>query len=188
VVGIGHTPAPAPQLGNLTLCNGSVSSKISFNLADTTTFAGWRSSNPSIGLTSHGADTIPAFTAVNSGNVPVTDTITVTVKGRGYAWFPSGPWLIKYDIARHIVVDTINMPHSDIALQCAFSPDGSVVYVYSRQTGTEYRSVYAFSASTDQLVRTYPYRDQINDYHQGEMCISPDGQYLYVASSFDNLI
>ena len=187
VVSVGTAPAQVTQISSRTLCNGSASGKIAFSVADTTTFASWRSSNPSIGLTSHGVDTIPAFTAVNNGNTPITDTITVTVKGRGYAWFPSGPWLIKYDIARHVSVDTISMPHSDIALQCAFSPDGSVVYVYSRQTGTVNRSIYAFSTGTGQLVRTYPYRDQINNYHQGEMCISPDGQYLYVASSFGNL-
>ena len=187
VVTVGFTPAPPAQISSRTLCNGSASSKIAFSLSDSTTFTKWRSSNASIGLSAFGVDTIPAFTAVNNGNTTIIDTITVTVKGRGYAWVPSGPWLIKYDIARHVSVDTISMPHSDIALQCVFSPDGSVVYVYSRQTGTVNRSIYAFSTGTGQLVRTYPYRDQINNYHQGEMCISPDGQYLYVASSFGNL-
>ncbi len=78
-----NTVNPAAQVNhvpNIELCNGSVSSPITFSTNNTggiTTFK-WTNSNPTIGLPASGNGNINSFTATNTGNTPVVSTISVT--------------------------------------------------------------------------------------------------------------
>ena len=72
----GEVDQPQSQV----LCNGSTTTPVNFT---TTTTGGtatytWTNSNTSIGLAANGTGNIAAFTALNTGTVPVTATITVT--------------------------------------------------------------------------------------------------------------
>ena len=72
---------PAPnvmQPPSQTLCNGVVANMTALtgNLSGIT--FNWSNNNPSIGLAASGTGDVPAFTATNTGNAPITATITVT--------------------------------------------------------------------------------------------------------------
>ncbi|NSW93265.1 MAG: SprB repeat-containing protein, partial [Bacteroidales bacterium] len=58
------------------VCNGSATSAVNFT--GTGTSYSWTNNNTSIGLAASGNGNIPSFTATNSGNSPITATITVT--------------------------------------------------------------------------------------------------------------
>jgi uncharacterized repeat protein (TIGR02543 family)/uncharacterized repeat protein (TIGR01451 family) len=69
------TPMP-----NDTVCNGTAVTQIDFTTPVTgaTVTYTWESAGDQIGLVASGTGHIPAFTAVNSGNTPLTDSIVVT--------------------------------------------------------------------------------------------------------------
>ena len=72
---------PVPNLvqpPNQTLCNGATTNNITFTGSLSSANYTWTNSNPSIGLDPTGTGNIPAFTATNTTNAPVTATITVT--------------------------------------------------------------------------------------------------------------
>lgn len=68
---------PADQV----LCNGSSTTAVNFLSTVTGTTFSWTNTDPSIGLLGSGTGNIPSFTAVNTGNTPVTAVITVTGYG-----------------------------------------------------------------------------------------------------------
>ena len=72
----GQVNDPADQ----EVCNGSSTAKVTFNTTNvggTTTYS-WVNDLTSIGLAANGTGNISAFTAVNSGSLPVVANITVT--------------------------------------------------------------------------------------------------------------
>ncbi len=78
------TVNPSGQMnipGNQTVCNNSSTGLVTFstnNTVGTTTYS-WTNNTTSIGLAASGSGpTIPSFTALNTGTVPVIATITVT--------------------------------------------------------------------------------------------------------------
>ncbi|HQW91773.1 MAG TPA: WG repeat-containing protein [Ferruginibacter sp.] len=82
------TVNPTPgvvQPANQTLCNGATTNAIAFSGSVSNTIYIWSNNNTSIGLAAAGNGNIPAFTAVNTSNVPVTATVTVTPSAAGCA-------------------------------------------------------------------------------------------------------
>lgn len=80
------TVDPSPDLAqpiNQLLCNGSVTTAVSFASAVNGASFSWTNDNPSIGLPGSGSGNIPAFTVHNNSTVPVTATITVTSAANG---------------------------------------------------------------------------------------------------------
>jgi len=68
------------QVANQVICAGGMTSAVTFTTTNTdgvTTYA-WTNNAPSIGLSASGSGNIASFTALNSTNVPVVATITVT--------------------------------------------------------------------------------------------------------------
>ena len=63
---------------NQNICAGTNAGGYTFNSSVSGTTYTWTNSNPLIGLPASGTGNIPAFTAVNNSNAPVTATITVT--------------------------------------------------------------------------------------------------------------
>lgn len=85
------TVNPAPdvvQPANQTLCNGAATNAINFSGSVTGSTFNWINNNTSIGLPANGTGNIAAFTATNTGNAPVTATITVTASSSGCAGPP----------------------------------------------------------------------------------------------------
>ena len=66
-----------------TVCNNTLSTAVTFTGSVTPTTYTWANSNSSIGLASTGTGNIAAFTAMNSGSVAVTSTVTVTPSANG---------------------------------------------------------------------------------------------------------
>jgi len=72
---------PTPDVlipANQTLCNGSATTAIAFTGTISGSNFTWANDNASIGLPASGVGDIPSFTAINTTNVPVTATITIT--------------------------------------------------------------------------------------------------------------
>lgn len=74
------TIAPSPQ----TVCNNTATTTITFSSNVSNASYAWTNTNSLIGLGSLGsASSIPSFTALNSGNTPITATISVTPTANG---------------------------------------------------------------------------------------------------------
>ena len=72
--------AQVNPLTNIEVCNGNAIPSINFSTTysgGTTTYS-WTNSNTTIALVANGIGSIPAFTAFNSGSIPINATITVT--------------------------------------------------------------------------------------------------------------
>jgi hypothetical protein len=65
-------------VSNQVVCNRSATTAVAFTGAVTGTVYSWTNNTPSIGLAASGTGNIAAFTAVNTTQVPVVATITVT--------------------------------------------------------------------------------------------------------------
>lgn len=80
------TVNPKPDVttsSNVVLCTGEASTQIGFtgNILGTTYT--WSSNTTSIGITASGTNTIPSFTAINTGSTPIIAAITVTPSANG---------------------------------------------------------------------------------------------------------
>ena len=75
-----NPPISVNNVANQVVCNNSSTSPINFTSSASagTVQYNWTNSNSSIGLAASGSGNIPSFTAINSGNSPVTSTIDVT--------------------------------------------------------------------------------------------------------------
>ncbi len=72
-------PSPTVNtIANQVVCNNASTSAINFTGSVTGTVYNWTNNNTSIGLGANGSGNIPSFTAINTGLIPVTATITVT--------------------------------------------------------------------------------------------------------------
>jgi hypothetical protein len=65
-------------VSNQTVCSGTSTAPVNFSGPVPGTVYNWTNNTPSIGLAASGSGNIPSFTAVNTGNAPITATITVT--------------------------------------------------------------------------------------------------------------
>ena len=77
------TVNPQPQVTapqNQVVCNGAQVAAINFTGPSTGTTYVWSNNNPSIGLAASGTGNIGMFTATNTGNTPITATVTVTAQ------------------------------------------------------------------------------------------------------------
>ncbi|MEO6254789.1 MAG: PKD-like domain-containing protein, partial [Ferruginibacter sp.] len=74
---VNPTPAVNP-IANQVVCNGAAIAAIIITGPVAGTVYSWTNSNTNIGLVGAGTNTIPAFTALNTTNAPITATITIT--------------------------------------------------------------------------------------------------------------
>ncbi len=85
------TVKPSPnvtQPADQSVCNGAQSNPVAFSSTVLGTAFNWTNSNTTIGLAASGWGNIPAFTVRNTGNTPVTATITVTPVAAGCTGTP----------------------------------------------------------------------------------------------------
>ena len=75
--------ADVSQPVNQVLCNGTLTSAISFTGSVSNSTYSWINDNPAIGLMATGVGTIPSFAAMNPGNTVVIATISVTPIANG---------------------------------------------------------------------------------------------------------
>ena len=86
------TVKPLPVItpvGNVILCNNDKSGKVTFGANIPGTTFVWTNDTPAIGLAATGNDSVPIFTALNSGNSPLVATITLTPTANGCPGAPA---------------------------------------------------------------------------------------------------
>ena len=82
------TVYPTPNIAavsNQTLCHGVATASVNFTGTVAGTTYSWTNTNPTIGIAASGADSIPSFTALNTGSAPTTADITVMTMANGCA-------------------------------------------------------------------------------------------------------
>ncbi|MBL0057140.1 MAG: beta-propeller fold lactonase family protein [Chitinophagaceae bacterium] len=75
--------AKVNAVGNQVVCNGANTMPVNFSGLVAGTTYNWTNSNNAIGLSSGGTGNIPAFTALNGTNAPISGTISVTPSANG---------------------------------------------------------------------------------------------------------
>ena len=173
---------PKPTINpvsNQTLCNGSNTEAVSFTGPVANTAYNWTSSNPAIGLSASGTGNIPAFTAVNTGTVPITSTITVTPFTAGMAYIPNyvSDNVSVINTATNAVVATIAVGNQPYGV--SNSPDGSRVYV----TNFGSDNVSVINTATNTVMANIPV-----GYNSFGVSTSPDGSRVYVANPGSNYL
>jgi len=160
-------------VGNKTFITGNNTTAINFT-GNANTF-NWVNNTTGIGLPASGTGSIPAFTAVNNGNSPVTATITVTpVNKQSYAYIPNtdASSVSVVDLAANQTIATIPVGQSPIGV--AISPDGAKVYITNQQSSTI--SVINTATNTVQTTFVTP----IGTKPTG-IVVTPDNSKIYVA-------
>jgi gliding motility-associated-like protein len=165
---VSHTSAQSNQ----TVTNGDVTT--SANFPGTGCSYSWVNSNPSIGLPASGTGNIQGFTAINSGDVPVTATITAmpTVSGFAYIFSTIGQ-LSVIDLSTNQIMT--NTATSFRAFGEIISPDGKFIYVTDPSNNT----VITLNAST-YAIEGYTFTG--NNSSPRGITISPDGSKIYVTN------
>jgi hypothetical protein len=88
-VSVTVTPGPTVDpVSNLAFCNGVATQAINFTGPVPGTTYSWTNSNTAIGLGASGTGAIPSFTATNTGNAPISGTITVIPSANGCTGTP----------------------------------------------------------------------------------------------------
>ncbi|TWI98641.1 gliding motility-associated-like protein [Mucilaginibacter frigoritolerans] len=168
-----------PQLyaQNQTVTNGEATATVNFTGSGCT--YNWVNSNPTIGLPASGMGNIASFTAVNTGNTPITATITATPVATGFAYvtnFNNGTLTIV-NTATNSFVTNINVNTTPEGI--SVSPDGTKAYITNEGINT----VSVFNAANNSLQTTIP----VGNTPWG-ICTSPDGNLVYVANSGANTL
>ena len=164
---------------NQTVCAGDTTTAIHFTGTGSGTVYNWTCNNTSIGLAASGTGSIGSFTAVNTGNTPIVDTITVTPVAAGYAYIANGgdSTITVINTSTNAITATIVVGQAPAGV--AVSPDGSKVYVTNSSSG----SVSVISTATNTVVATVtvatsPYG----------IAVTPDGSKIYVACQYSDTV
>lgn len=164
----------ASAQSNQTVTNGDLTTAVNF--AGSGCSYTWVNSNPAIGLPATGSGNIPAFTAVNPGDVPVTATITATPAAAGFAYiFSTIGRLSVIDLSTNQVVnssETLFHAYGEV-----ISPDGRFIYL----TDPGDNAVITIDAATYALV---DYTSTGSNSSPRGIAISPDGSKIYVANEY----
>ncbi|WP_295718013.1 beta-propeller fold lactonase family protein [Mucilaginibacter sp.] len=157
---------------NQTVTNGDITAAANFPGAGCNYT--WVNNNPFIGLPASGSGNIQAFTAINSGNVPVTATITATPTTAGFAYiFSTIGQLTVIDLSTNQIIN--NTTTTFHAFGETISPDGKFIYV----TDPSNNAVITLNATTYAIEGYTPTGN--NSAPRG-ITISPDGNNIYVTN------
>jgi gliding motility-associated-like protein len=162
---------------NQTVTNGAA--VIAVSLAGSPCVYSWVNNNPAIGLAASGTGNIPSFTAVNTGNSPVTATITATSVEYAYIANFSTNNVFVVNTATNAVIDTIPVGNGPYAV--AVSPDGTRAYVTNYDDAT----VSVINTVTNTVIATIvvgvPPQNGMLGTDVEQIVVSPDNSRVYVA-------
>jgi len=142
----------------------------------------WTNDKAGIGLAASGTGNINKFVPVNTGNSPVTATITVTPLLAGFAYianigmFDSDNVLVL-NTSTNKIIDTI--PVGKAPYGVSVSPDGSKAYVTNEYGG----NISVINTATNTVMTTIPV-----DGGPLAICGSLDGKRIYVACTGTNTV
>ena len=172
VLGIVKPLPTVNSVGNQIVSTGNNTTAINFT--GTTNDFSWVNSIPGIGLQASGAGNIPAFTAVNNGNTPITATVTVTPTNKQvYAYIPSANTadVSVIDLAANKTIAKIPVGLGPMGV--AVTPDGTKIYVTNQASNTI--SVINIVNYTTLATITAPSASDPTG-----VVVSPDGSKVYV--------
>jgi gliding motility-associated-like protein len=162
---------------NQTFSAGTATTAINFT--GTAGAYNWTNNTPGIGLAANGIGNIAAFNAVNTGNTPITATITVTP-------VPSGLVFVANSNDRTVsVISTLTnelvatIPVGTKPEGVSVSPDGSRVYVTNRGSN----DISVINTTSNTVIKTIP----VGTNPLG-VVVSPDGSMVYVANQGSNTV
>ncbi|MDB5031396.1 gliding motility-associated C-terminal domain-containing protein [Mucilaginibacter sp.] len=160
-----------------TISNGDNTTVINFPGTGCAYF--WTNSNPSIGLPSKGEGNIPSFTAINTGTVPVTATITATPVTGGTAYIAnSGDGTISLiDVRTNTLTNTL--PVGSNPFEVSVTPGGAWLYI----SNPDANMVSVLNTTTNAIEKTITV-----GYQPVDLVVSPDGTTVYVVNSGDNTV
>jgi gliding motility-associated-like protein len=156
---------------NQTITNGNAINAVNFSGAGCT--YNWVNSNPGIGLPASGIGNISSFTAVNTGNTPITATITATpmaASGNAYITNYGSNTVSVINTATNTIVSTIPVNKNPGAV--IVSHDGSKAYISNFTSG----NISVINTTTNTIIST------INVYNPYGAAISTDDSRLYVSN------
>lgn len=165
--------ATIDAIANQSICKDSISPSIT--LTGSATMYSWTNSNTAIGLGSSGIGNIPAFTAINNTNAPVSATVTATPQ----IGTPSVAYTANYSNHTVSAISTVNqtviatIPVGTNPTSIAVSPNGMFVYVAHQDN-----RLFVISTSNNTVLTTIPVA-----YFGRGIVVSADGSRIYVAHS-----
>ena len=160
---------PACAQSNQTVVAGGSTTAVNFTGSGCT--YNWVNSNPAIGLAASGTGNISSFTAANTGNTPITATITANPISEAYIANDGSNSVTVINTANNTILTTISVGSAPNSI--AASPDGSRVYV-----ANEGQTVSVINTSTHKVIATIP----VGAYPTG-IVVSPDGNRVYVVNN-----
>ncbi|HEX8020405.1 gliding motility-associated C-terminal domain-containing protein [Mucilaginibacter sp.] len=159
------------QSNNQTIPNGGITTAVNFTGANCN--YSWTNSDPSIGLPASGTGNIPAFTAVNNNNHPITATITATPTDANFAYIPNADGKVSViNTATNLV--TAQIPVGSEPWGVSASQDGKKVYVSNSGSN----SVSVINTATNTVTATVT----VGSSPHG-IAVTPDGSRVYVANT-----
>ncbi len=165
--------------GSQTLVNGSVTAPVNFT--GTANAYSWTNDTPSIGLASSGTGNISSFTAINTGNAPVTATITVTPEMPSFAYIANDQEALSViDLNTNTVVAN--------NIQVGISPIGTVVDKYNNRVyvaNQQSQNISVINSITNTVTATIDIRP---GWDPSGLALSPDGTRLYVTEHNNNFL
>jgi gliding motility-associated-like protein len=163
------------QVPNQTVTNGAATTAVNFT-GTGNTFT-WTNDTPGIGLAASGTGNIPSFTAVNTGNSPVTATITAIPASVGYAYISNygNRSISLINTQTNTIAGSIQVGTQPKGI--ALSPDGSRAYVVNEYSD----NVSVINTSTNTVIAAITV-----DTNPEGVAVSPDGSRIYVTSSVFN--
>jgi gliding motility-associated-like protein len=165
---------------NQSVCPGTMTVADTFSGSGANTTYNWTASGPAIGMAADsGTNVLPSFTGVNTGTMPLTDTIIVTPVFLNM----NSAYVTNFGNSTVSVVNTITgqitatIPVGNEPEGVSVSPDGSHVYVANRDDNT----VSVISTASNTVTATI----SVGNLPVG-IDVTPDGNYVYVANYQDN--
>lgn len=172
------TPPDVTQPPNQTVNNNNATAAVTFSGSVPGTVFNWTNDNPSIGLPASGTGNIASFTALNSGSLPVTATVTVTpVVIAAFAYIPNNNSnnVSVINTSTNTVVTTIPVGSGPYGV--AASLDGSKVYIANDGDG----NVSVINTATNTVTATVGVGTNPTC-----VAVSPDGSKVYVTNYNSN--
>jgi len=163
--------------GNQTVVNGNQTTAVNFPSGG----CGykWVNNTPGIGLAASGSGDIPAFTAVNTGSMPITATISVTPIASSFAYvanYGSNNVSVINAVDKNVIT---TIPVGTGPYGVSANTSGTLVYV----TNTTDNNISVINTTSNTVTATIP----VGLKPEG-VVVSPDSKRVYVANSGSNAV
>jgi gliding motility-associated-like protein len=158
---------------NIIVLDGATLPRLNFEGTNSNTYM-WTNSNPNIGLSASGIDSLPQFRVLTNSNDTVTATITVTpvLAGTAYVTNNGSASVSIINTLTNTLDTTISSGGKDPASE-TLSPDGTKLYVLNVTAQT----ISVINTVTNKLVSVF---DLPPAFYPYQIAVNHDGTLIYV--------